>query len=445
MHKIALVAISGVRVKDQELAQVGLTLPGFIERSRVISSLPSLGLLTLAAHVPNNWECTYIEASESIDPAYTRILTDGYDVVAISSLAARIDDAYHLADRLRKNGRFVAMGGLHVTACPQEAAQHADTIIQGEGERAIHACLKDFENGTTRAVYNSLQTPGLRFDFKDSKVPRYDLLNLSKYNRLTIQTSRGCPLNCSFCAASKTISTYKKKPIKHIRSELDAILKIWPDAFIELADDNTFIDKRWSKELVQLLSEYPFKWFTESDISVADNDSLLEALADSGCAQVLIGFESVNQAPLVSIDQNNWKARRWSRYIESIRKIQSFGISVNGCFILGHDGDDPSVFQKTYEFIQESGLSEVQITLLTPFPGTDLYHRLNREDRLFKETFWDQCTLFDLTFHPKGMSAEQLTTGFRQLMVDLYNPEATWQRKRAFAQQRRLRNHETNR
>lgn len=437
MRKIALVAISGVRVRDQELASVGLTLPGFVERSKVIASLPSLGLLTIAAHLPQNWEPSYIEASEAIQKALPEILEGGYDVVAISSLAARVDEAYKLADQLRVEGLTVILGGLHVTACPDEAMRHADAIICGEGELAISRCLEDFDNRQLQSCYNSLVSHELRFDFNQSRIPRYDLLEIEKYNRLTLQTSRGCPLDCSFCAASKTISRYKKKPIALIEKELDAIAQIWPDAFIELADDNTFIDKRWSRELVQLLAKYSFKWFTETDISIADDSSLLEDLAKSGCAQILIGFESANYKALKDIDKTNWKAKRWEISKASIEKIQSYGISVNGCFILGHDSDTTAIFEDTYNFVQESGLSEVQITLLTPFPGTRLYSELQRQGRLFEDQYWDQCTLFDLCFTPKQMTPDELREGFRKLMIDLYNPDATWTRKRTFAQHRR--------
>tara|TARA_R100000027_G_scaffold32582_1_gene23864 strand:- start:1494 stop:2840 length:1347 start_codon:yes stop_codon:yes gene_type:complete len=439
MPKIALVAMSGVRVKDRDLAEFGLTLPGFVERSEVIASLPSLGLLTLASHVPKNWECSYIECPGPIEEAHQQITQSTFDIVAISSLSARIFEAYKLSDQLRAKDYTVILGGLHVSALPQEAMQHADSVLQGEGEHAIFQCLQDWENGRMSPFYSSLAEPALAFDISGARVPRYDLLDIRNYNRLTLQTTRGCPLDCSFCAASKTISTFKKKPIDQIKKELDAIHQIWPTAFIELADDNTFIDKRWSLELVNALSETPFKWFTEADISIADSPELLKLLAGSGCVQILIGFESVNGLSLQNIDRSNWKSKRFDRYRESILRIQSYGISVNGCFILGHDSDDPGVFEETLNFVESSQLSEVQITLLTPFPNTRLYQQLKEENRLFKEVYWDECTLFDLTFEPKRMSANTLRSGFHSLMKELYNPAATRSRKRAFATMRHSR------
>jgi radical SAM superfamily enzyme YgiQ (UPF0313 family) len=237
-----------------------------------------------------------------------------------------------------------------------------------------------------------------------------------------------------FCAASRTISSYKLKPAAQIRRELEAILTLWPRPFIELADDNTFVQKTWGREVANIFEEYPIKWFTETDISVADDDRLLEDLARSHCAQILVGFESAAPESLKNVDVRNWKYRRFETYTKKIRHIQSHGISVNGCFILGFDTDGPEVFDQTLEFARASGLAEVQITLLTPFPGTLLHSRLQQERRLLREVYWDECTLFDVTFRPKRMSPRELEQGFHRLMQDLYSSEAVRGRKKQFRQ-----------
>ena len=172
------------------------------------------------------------------------------------------------------------------------------------------------------------------------------------------------------------------------------------------------------------------KWFTETDLSIADDDELLELLAESGCTQLLIGFESVNSAALYDVDTRQWKYEQAAKYGLKIQKIQSHGISVNGCFILGFDQDDTRVFERTKQFVHESGLSEVQITVLTPFPGTAMYQRLESEHRLLRPVFWDSCTLFDVAYRPQQMSPRDLETGFRDLMADLYNPHETARRKK---------------
>lgn len=426
--------MSGVRVNNQKLLDLGLTLPGFVERSKVIASLPSLGLLTLAAHTPLHWEVIYRELDNYTEEEIESIINEKPDIIAFSSLTARIKETYKLADRFRKKGICVVLGGLHASAMPYEAQKYVDCVIQGEGEIIWEKLLEDYEKNSLKTLYSSIENKDYIFRLKHSKIPKYELLDISKYNRLTIQTTRGCPLHCSFCAASRTISSYKKKPIELIEKELIQILEVWEKPFIELADDNTFVDKIWSKKLLRLFSKYDIKWFTETDISVAYDDELLELLAQSNCAQVLIGFETTNRNRLKGIDRNNWKYKQFDNYLKAIDKIQSYGISVNGCFILGFDTDTKETFKETELFIKESNLSEVQITLLTPFPGTDLYKQLKQENRLLKENDWDKCTLFDVTYIPNNFTVKELEANFQGLMQNVYAVDVVKERQKKFRQ-----------
>ncbi|RZK39313.1 MAG: radical SAM protein [Pedobacter sp.] len=431
-HKVVLISMSGVRVYNQKLLDLGLTLPGFVERSKVIASLPSLGLLTLASHTPEHWVVVYKELDNYTEQEIQEIVNENPDVIAFSSLTARINETYNLATRFRELGITVVIGGLHVSAMPEEAMRFADSIIQGEGELIWSKLLGDFESNNLKKLYSSLVDKEHVFHLNQSIVPRYDLLDISKYNRLTIQTTRGCPLNCSFCASSRTISNYKKKPIALVEKELNKIFEVWNRPFIELADDNTFIDKNWSKQLLKLFSNYKMKWFTETDISVAYDDELLENLAKSNCIQVLIGFETSTIKGLRNLDTANWKYKQFGNYLKAIEKIQSYGISVNGCFILGFDTDTLDTFKETEQFIKESNLSEAQITMLTPFPNTPLYHQLKKENRLLAENYWDKCTLFDATFEPKNFTVEEFEQSFQTLMTNVYTPENVQSRKTHF-------------
>ena len=421
--------MSGVRVYNKKLLDLGLTLPGFVERSKVIANLPSLGLLTIASHTPANWEIVYRELDDYTESNLEEIICLKPDIIAFSSLTARINETYLLSKKFRKLGFTTVIGGLHVSALPEEGIKYADCVIQGEGEIIWEILLHDFENGKLKNLYSSIENKNFTFHFNASKVPKYELLDIAKYNRLTIQTTRGCPLNCSFCAASRTISSYKKKPIEQIERELNKIFEVWNRPFIELADDNTFVDKAWSKELLKLFCKYKMKWFTETDISIAYDDELLELLAKSNCAQVLIGLETSEAKGLIGIDKGNWKFKQFDNYFKAIEKIQSYGISVNGCFILGFDTDTPETFNKTELFIKESNLSEVQITLLTPFPNTNLYNQLKQENRLLSENYWDKCTLFDVNFIPKNFTVAELENNFQELMRKVYSEAAVKERK----------------
>ena len=431
--KLALLAMSGLRAHNEQLTQLGLTMPGFVERNKQIASLPSLGLLTLAGMTPDDIELGYFEVD---DIGEFDGLPEDYDVVAISSFSAQMKDAYVLADQFRANGIRVILGGLHVTARPDEARQHADSIIIGEGEPSWPTLIDDLRKGQLQAVYDSRATP---FDLANAPMPRFDLLNAERYNRLTVQTQRGCPFDCEFCAASIRLSPkFRVKPVAKVIAEIRRIKELWPKPFIEFADDNTFANKKHAKRLVRALIPEQVKWFTETDISVARDNELLAMMRDSGCAQVLIGLESPTLAGLSGVERkSNWKAKQLDSYYSAIHKIQSYGITVNGCFVMGMDGTGPESFQQVLDFVRDSGLFEVQVTIQTAFPGTPLYDRLHASERLIDETAWELCTLFDVNFRPDGMSAEELENKFLWLVQELYSAEATKARRASFFNLRR--------
>jgi len=426
--KIGFIAMSGVRVHSKELLDLGLNLPGFVERSKVIASLPSLGLLTLAGMTPPDIEVEYIEVAD-LDPAAP--LRDGFDAVAISSFTAMIKDAYMLADRYRASGVVVILGGLHVTLVPDEAALHADAIVVGEAEPVWPEVIRDLRSGRVKPRY---QTQSGAFDLSLAPMPRFDLLDPSRYNRLTVQTQRGCPFNCEFCAASIRLRPgYRTKPVPKILAEIEEIRRIWPDPFLEFADDNTFADKRHGRALVEALRPLGLKWFTESDVSVARDPELLRAMKAAGCAQILVGFESPQALALDGLEHNsNWKRKRLDEYRRAVDAIQGAGITLNGCFVLGLDGTDAGSFDAVYEFVKETGLYEVQITVMTPFPGTPLYSRLLAEGRILEPGAWERCTLFDVNFVPERMTVDELERGFRDLMVRIYDRTFVSNRRRDF-------------
>ncbi|MCK6440991.1 MAG: cobalamin-dependent protein [Planctomycetes bacterium] len=429
-RRILFLALSGVRVCDPELRKQGLTLPGFVERGRTIAEMPALGLLTLAGLCPEHWHAEYRELDAPLAPwgdFAAGIAEEQFDLVAISALTARINEAYALADELKGCGVKVVLGGLHISALPDEAAQHADAIVVGEGEGPWTALLNDIEVGFLRPRYIASEHQ-VAFDY--SPVPRYDLLRSQRYNRIPLQTQRGCPWHCEFCGASRTISAFKCKSADHIRRDLDAALSAVERPFIELADDNTFADKKHGRSVVECMSSRNLHWFTETDITVAKDEQLLDALSGSGCVELLIGFESSQPRSLSGLDTHDFKLRSLDWQREAVQRIQSRGIGVNGCFIIGLDGDDENVFERTYNYVCELELAEVQITLPTPFPGTAFHRRLQREGRLLRQPYWEQCTLFDVTFNPAKMSVDTLRTGFAWLMERLYNGEAAQRRKR---------------
>jgi len=431
MH-IAFIAMSGVRAASPELNEAGLTMPGFLERSQAIASLPSLSLLTLAALTPDSVEISYHEIEDIRKVGDPPVC----DVAAIASYSAQIKDAYDLSDRYRALGVRTILGGPHVSALPDEALDHADAVVIGEGELGWPDVVADLLAGRLGRIYGAM---GREFDMADAPMPRFDLLEIERYNRLTVQTQRGCPWRCEFCASSiQLTSRYKTKPVDKVIAELREIKRLWPTPFIEFADDNSFVVRRQSKALLRALVDEDIRWFTETDISVADDPELLELIHAAGCAEILIGLESPTAAGIDHVEtRRNWKRTRFDGYLDAIERIQGHGIAVNGCFVLGLDGDGPEVFDEVEDFVRRSGQFDVQITVLTPFPGTPLYDRLLAQGRLLEPTAWERCSLFDVNFRPALMSAKELQHEALELGRRLYAEEERTARRHRFHDQRR--------
>jgi radical SAM superfamily enzyme YgiQ (UPF0313 family) len=357
-------------------------------------------------------------------------LPDHFDLVAISTFTAQFYEACEVADYYRAKNIAVVMGGITVSALRHQALEHCTSVVVGEGESLWPELLADFERGELKPFY----VTNREFNLADAPMPRFDLLDPEKYNRLTVQTSRGCPHRCEFCASSILLtSRYKLKPVEKVIAEIREIKNIWPRPFIEFADDNSFVHPGHYKKLLRELAAENVRWFTEADVRVAEDDELLAHIRDAGCQQILIGLESPRRTSLYGVElKNNWKLRQQDYYKEAIAKIQSYGITVNGCFILGLDGDTRDVFDDVLHFVRDSGLYEVQITFMTPFPGTPLYARLAREGRILRERAWELCTLFDINFQPKNMTVPELQAGFLRLAKELYSAEETHERRAKF-------------
>ena len=430
MKRIGFIAMSGVRAHNEELTQLGLTLPGFVDRNRIIASMPSLGLLTLAGLTPR--ERFDVEYYEIADMRKLPELPTHFDLVAISTFTAQYYEALDVAKYYRAHGVPVVMGGITASSLPEQTREHCTSVVLGEGEPLWPEVLRDFENGSLKPLYQHT-SPG-QFDLADAPMPRFDLLDPNKYNRITVQTSRGCPHRCEFCASSILLTNrYKLKPVEKVIAEIHEIKKIWARPFIEFADDNSFVHREHYKRLLRALAKENLRWFTETDVRVAEDDELLALMRDSGCQQVLIGLESPRRENLNGLElRNNWKAKQQEFYRDAITKIQSYGITVNGCFILGLDADTPEVFDDVLTFVRDSGLYEVQITFLTAFPGTPLYARLKQEGRIIRDKAWERCTLFDINFTPRNMSVDELQRGFLGLAKQLYSAEETQTRRRRF-------------
>lgn len=425
--RLGFITLSGLRLVNAPLLEMGLSFPAVSRRAAEISALPNLGLLTLAGLTPDDIEVEYLEVP---DEAAWEVPVR-FDAVAITALAATAKEAYRLAARFRAIGTPVIIGGLHATLAPEEVAPHADAVAIGEGEPVWPEIVADLRRGRLKPRYDARARGS--YDLREAPMPAFHLLAPDRKPRLTVQTQRGCPLACEFCASSMRLSPFKTKPVEKVIAEIRRVRALFPSAFIEFADDNTFVNRRHARDLMKALAPEGVRWFAESDLSIAEDEDLLRAMRDAGCAQVLIGFESPDFAALDGIERNsNWKARRAGRARRAVEQIQRHGITVCGCFVMGLDGSGPECFNGVLRFVRESGLYDVQITYLTPFPGTPLFRRLSEAGRLLAADATERCTLFDLNFEPSHLSRDQLETGFERLAALLYHPEFVEERKRRF-------------
>ena len=403
----------------------------YVENSRDIRTILhfwngiGLGLPILAALTPRHHFVRILDENQE------KLSWDGdYDIIGITAMTHQADRAYEIAARFRQRGRYVVMGGIHATVCPKEALRHADTVFIGEAENMWTSFLDDFLSGKPGNIYD--QADFKTVEMSDSPVPSYESLSGYDYPVVFVQTTRGCPHDCEFCVASNVYGKrYKKKPIPQVIREIQEIRKHWKRAQIGFADDNMFVNRAYSAALVEEFKKLNFSWFAVCDISVAEDERLLENLHESGCRTLLIGFESVREENLVSLNKNHWKARQFEHYREYVHRIQRHGIGVYGSFILGFENDTKTTVDEIIEFINSNNLIGGHATILTPLPGSRLRERLQREGKILDRT-WKWYTLWNAVIQHDNLSPDELEQGIMKIFKGIYNPESNRRRAEYF-------------
>lgn len=424
MPHVAFVPLTGFRIVRPELLELGLTLPGLAARGKALAELPALGLLTLAGLLPANWTASYHAAPAVTDDLLQEVVATRPTLVAISALTASAVEAYRVGDRLRTAGCQTVFGGLHATACPDEAAQHFDAVVIGVGEPVWPTVLADAAEGHLQSQYRASD-----WQFTSAApLPRWSLIPGGRLARYTLQTPRGCPLACTFCAASRLLGRDREKPVGQIRRELHAIQShAGPHRpLLELADDNTFAGPQPRWDLLEVLAEAGLPYFTENDWRLGEQPELLARLARSGCRQVLVGVESL----VFRYPGMGGKQAEFGRVCRAIDAIQEAGGAVNACFIVGAQGETRQSLDRLATFLETAEFADVQVTLQTPFPGTPLHRQFQREGRLRIDRDWSSYTLFDVTFQPDALTIPELETGFAEVLQRVYADGPTRRRLR---------------
>ncbi len=326
-----------------------------------------LALPLIAALTPDHYDIKIID--EEMDPVPTDVKPD---IVGITALASTISGARKIANLYRSMGSVVVIGGSYATFMTEEVLKCADCVVVGEAEGLWQQLLADFEKGELKRIYKADSVP----EFRRSPVPRWDLVDAKNFLVLEVQTSRGCPYRCDFCLVNRMFGNrIRFRDIDDVIHEIKSL----PSRNIFFVDDNLTAKKSYAKELMKRLKPLGISWACQANLDVADDEELLDDMAEAGCFSILIGLESINPE---SLKETNKRHNKISRYDGVIRRIHAHGMYVSASFIVGFDADTLEVFDHIYDFAFRNNLPFIVIGPLTAAPGTDLYARMKKEDRL---------------------------------------------------------------
>jgi radical SAM superfamily enzyme YgiQ (UPF0313 family) len=387
------------------------------------ASFPPLGLLTVAAMLPHEWEKKLLDMNTE---ALGEKDLEWADFVFISAMSVQKKSVRYIIDMCKKLGVKTVAGGPLFTAWYDDY-EDVDYLVLNEAEITLPLFLGDLKKGKTKHIYTSDEWA----DVEKTPVPLWELIDMKKYASMNIQYSRGCPFNCEFC---DIISLYGRTPRLKAReqviAELEALYNTgWRESTF-FVDDNFIGNKeKLKREILPAVidwmekKEYPFRFFTEASINLSDDEELMKLMVRAGFNMVFIGIETPNEESLAECNKYQNKGRN---LMESIKICQKFGLQVQGGFIVGFDNDPYSIFDTLISFIQESGIVTAMVGLLNAPRGTKLYERLAEEGRILNSMSGDN-TDFSINFIPK-MEYETLVNGYKKVLSAIYSPKYYYDR-----------------
>ena len=374
--------------------------------------LQRINLPLLAALTPPGHTMTIVDEAFAPDD-----INEDVDLVGITVMTDLALRAYHIADTYHRKAVKVVMGGIHPTVLPDEALEHADAVVVGEAEGVWPRLVSDAASGQMQRIYRA----GKMTDLKGLPKPRRDLFPGTKGKGyipipIGVETSRGCPYDCEFCCIGQTLGQqYRVRPVREVIAEIESIDS--PHLFF--VDDSLGLNRNVAKKLFTEMIPLRRQWLAQGTVSLAEDLELLRLMRRSGCKGLLIGFESVQKGT-----QNEVKKIKNLRidFYEAMQRFHGEGFGILGSFVFGFDYENKDVFEQTLKFIMRCRLDVVQLRILTPYPGTRLYKRLLSEGRLFVHDWWLRGYPPDtLLFQPKGMTADELISGFARLNRQAYS------------------------
>ncbi|WP_197135921.1 B12-binding domain-containing radical SAM protein [Crateriforma conspicua] len=379
------------------------------------SRFPPLGLGILASLTPDDWEV------ELLDENFAPFSYRDADLVGITAFTSAANRAYEIASIYRDQGVPVVMGGIHASMCSDEALRFADAVVVGEAESVWRQVLADAQSGRLRGLYH-----GQWLDPDRVAPPRRDIYS-DEYVFASVQTSRGCPLDCEFCSVTAYNGRrYRRRPVADVLDELETL----NNEMVFFVDDNIIGNgascRKQALELFQGMVARGMNktWFCQASISVADDAEVLDWAARAGCRMIFIGIEAEDIGALTEVNKRLNLKKGASAYQETFDRIHASGISVLGAFIFGMDSDTPEALFRRAEFMVNSDVDAMQLTTMTPLPGTRLFQRLEEEERLLYTNFpndWAHYDLTKLVHRPKSMPPDELWDIIRQCTERVYD------------------------
>ena len=390
--------------------------------------MPPLGLLTIAGYLPADFSLRLVDRNVAEE---SEADWDWADVVFLSAMLAQREDYRACIAAARRRGKPVAVGGPLTHALPEMAAADGDWVCYGEAETVIDELVNDLRAGRRGRHYQG----GSATDMETVRPPRYELLpNINDYVTMDVQFSRGCPFRCEFCDIIEIYGRVPRtKTARQIAAELSAIKRLGFRGYIFMVDDNFIGNRRKAKAMLEELAVwnraegYPFRYYTEASINLADDDELMRAMAAAGFFHVFIGIETPDPK-LLKTTQKMQNVP--GNPLEKLRRIRARGIHVTAGFIVGFDGEERGVFDVQRKFIEASGIGIAMVGLLQAIPHTQLARRLRAEGRLLEPVAADGISTREgINFIPKGaLTKREYLEGYAALVRDLYAPEAFFRR-----------------
>ncbi len=376
---------------------------------------PSISLLVLAALTPMEHEVEIID--ENIEPirGYAKA-----DLVGITCNVDTFERAKEHSREFRKNGSPVILGGIFPSSSPQLAESHADSVCIGDAEPLWAGIIEDARKGTLKKRYSC----DYEYPVEMIPRPRWELIEKNRYLYTNvITTSRGCPYSCEFCYNSCNYmqKKYRRRPVRAILDEIDRL----GTNHVLFVDDNFIGNRRWLIDFLDRIRALGLSWHAAVSADIGKDLRLLDAMKETGCRSLYIGFESINMESLFSVRKTQ---NRVHEYDTTIREIHDRGMMINASMAFGFDNDHPDVFDNTLDWLVRNRIETMTAHILTPYPGTKLYDRLEMEGRIIDHNLRNYNTS-RVVFTPKNMTAEELSKGYLKIYDDFYSAGSILKRR----------------